>query len=300
MDQRTRKLMTMHKVLHPIDYVDRRYVSRKEGRRGLASIENSVDASIQRLEDYIEMRRWRLITATWNNTDNMRTNRATITRKQKLDEKQLYRCFKWLTSDISHEKTWTWLKKGNLKKETECLLTAVQNNAISTNHIKARIDKTQQNSRCRLCGDKEEMINQMISESSKLAQKKYKTWHDWVGKLIHWELCKQLKLEHTDKWCIHKPESVLETNNLLWDFEIQTDYLISAKQPNLSINNKKKKTHWIVDSAVPADHRVKLKENEKKDKYLDLAREFKKLWNMKVTVSVVIGALGIVTKFSLA
>ena len=54
MDQRTRKLMTMHKALHPRDDVDRLYVSRKEGGRGLASIEDNVDASIQLLEDYIE------------------------------------------------------------------------------------------------------------------------------------------------------------------------------------------------------------------------------------------------------
>ena len=46
--------MTMHKALHPRDDVDRLYVSRKEGGRGLTSIEDSVDASIQRLEDYIE------------------------------------------------------------------------------------------------------------------------------------------------------------------------------------------------------------------------------------------------------
>ena len=39
-----------------------------------------------------------------------------------------------------------------------------------------------------------------------------------------------------------------------------------------------------MDFAVPADHRVKLKESKKKDKYLDLAGELKKLWNMKVTV----------------
>ena len=36
--------------------------------------------------------------------------------------------------------------------------------------------------------------------------------------------------------------------------------------------------------AVPADHRIKLKESVKKDKYLELARELKKLWNMKVTM----------------
>ena len=54
MNQRTRKLMTMHKALHPRDDVDRLYVSRKEGGRGLASIEDNVDASIRRLEGYIK------------------------------------------------------------------------------------------------------------------------------------------------------------------------------------------------------------------------------------------------------
>ena len=73
-DRRTRKLMTMHKALHPRDDVDRLYVSRKRGGRGLTSMEDSVDALIQRLEDSIEKRRERLVTATRNNTNNMRTN----------------------------------------------------------------------------------------------------------------------------------------------------------------------------------------------------------------------------------
>ena len=52
-----------------------------------------------------------------------------------------------------------------------------------------------------------------------------------------------------------------------------------------------------MDIAVLADHRVKLKESEKKDKYLDLTMEQKKLWNMKATVvPVVICALGTITK----
>ena len=52
-----------------------------------------------------------------------------------------------------------------------------------------------------------------------------------------------------------------------------------------------------MDFAVPADHRTKLKEYEKKDKYLYLARKFKILWNMKVTnVPIVIGAFGTLTK----
>ena len=58
---------------------------------------------------------------------------------------------------------------------------------------------------------------------------------------------------------MHNQAPVLEndTHKLLWDFDIRTD-------------------HRIVDFAIPADHRLKRKECEKKDKYLDLARELKK------------------------
>ena len=83
MDQRTRKLMTIHWVLRPRDDVDILYVSRKEGGRGLTSIEDNVDASIQCLKVYIEKHKGGLITATRNDTENTKTNRTTITRKQK-------------------------------------------------------------------------------------------------------------------------------------------------------------------------------------------------------------------------
>ena len=151
---------------------------------------------------------------------------------------------------------------------------------------KARIDKTQQNSKCRLCGDRDETINHIISKCSKLAQREYKARHDWVGKVIHWEMCKKFKFDHTNKWYMHKPAPVLEnaTHKLLWYFDIQTDHQIPARRPDLIIINKKKKTCKIVDFAVPADHRIKLKECEKKDKYLDLARQLKKLWNMQVII----------------
>ena len=118
------KEMTMHKALHPRDDVDRLYVPRKEGGRGLASIEDSVDTSIQRLEDYIEKHEGGLITAIRNNTDNAIDNRMTKTKKQKREEKQLHGRFKRLINNISHDKTWRWLRKGNFKRETESLLMA--------------------------------------------------------------------------------------------------------------------------------------------------------------------------------
>ena len=76
---------------------------------------------------------------------------------------------------------------------------------------------------------------------------------------------------------MHNPASVLENemHQLLLDFEIKTDHLISARRPNLIII-KKMRSCRKVDFVVPVGHRVKLKEVEKKDKYLNFARELKK------------------------
>ena len=122
----------------------------------------------------------------------------------------------------------------------------------------------------------------IISECSKLAQNEYKARHDWAGKVIHWEMCKKFQFDHTNKWYMHNPATVLENDShkLLWDFNIQTDQLIPARRPDLIIINKKKKKKEkrickIVDFAVLADHRINLKQSEKKDKYFDHARELK-------------------------
>ena len=52
-----------------------------------------------------------------------------------------------------------------------------------------------------------------------------------------------------------------------------------------------------MDFATLAEHRVKMKENKMIHKYLDLAWELKKLWNMKVTViPIVVDVLKTVSK----
>ena len=145
------------------------------------------------------------------------------------------------------------------------------------------------------------MINHIISECSKLARKEYNTRHDWVGKVIHWEMCEWFKFDHTAWLYRHNAESVLEheIHKILRDFEIQTDHLILVRKADLVLVDKKiERNCRIVDFTVPTNHREKINENEKRDKYLDLAREIKKkLWNKKVTViPIIIGALGTIPK----
>ena len=51
----------------------------------------------------------------------------------------MYRYFKWQTREISHENTWTWIKKGNLRRERESFLIAIENNAIRTYSVKVKL-----------------------------------------------------------------------------------------------------------------------------------------------------------------
>ena len=72
----------MHKALHPRYDVNRLYVSRKEGGKRPASIENSVDTSMQKLEDNLQKHDGGLMTAIRNDTDYTMDKRITITKKK--------------------------------------------------------------------------------------------------------------------------------------------------------------------------------------------------------------------------
>ena len=156
-----------------------------------------------------------------------------------------------------------------LRGETETLILAAQEQAIRTNLIKAKIDKTQEDSRCRMCGKVDETINHLISECSKMAQKEYKNRHDWVGRRIHWDICRTFGVNVSEKWYNHEPESVVEndTCKVLWDFAIQTDHVIEARRPDLILIKKEENTCIIVDFAIPYDTRIEQKEKENIEKY---------------------------------
>ena len=107
--------------LHPRNDVNKIYILRKEGERRLTSIEDSVDASIQQFENYMEKHKGGLITAIRNETSITIDSRMAINSIQKREEKQLYGRFKRLINNISYGKTGMWLKKGNFKREIESL-----------------------------------------------------------------------------------------------------------------------------------------------------------------------------------
>ena len=71
-------------------------------------------------------------------------------------------------------------------------------------------------------------------------------------------------------------------------FKIQRDRSIPTRRPDLVLIKNNKRASRLVGFTVRADHRVKIKENEKIEKYFNLARYVKRLWNLKATVRSII------------
>ena len=74
-----------------------------------------------------------------------------------------------------------------------------------------------------------------------------------MGKVIHWEICKRLEFDHTDKWYKHEPEGVLEnkTHKILCYFEMETGYQIQAGRSDLVLIAKKKKKKKNLTTSGP-------------------------------------------------
>ena len=222
-------------------------------------------------------------------------------RKRKWVEKKMYGQYAREMGDgVDMKSTGRWPTKSDLKGCTEALICRTREQALRTNYTKYHIDKTVDSPLCRMCGEKRENVRHLVSECSKnYTPKEYKRRHHNVVRYIHWELCKKLDLDISSKWYEHKPPGVLEdgSNKILWDFNIQCDYVIEGRRPDIVVIHKDKKEYLIIDIAVPGDARLKAKEQEKVKKYQDLKMEIAFMWNMKrvTVIPVVVGALGAVS-----
>ena len=137
----TRKMITMNRALHPRDSVCRLYLPRKGGR-GLIGVDDYVDLAVLSLRKYVSQNEDRLIVAARGNDMAERDNeeefkkRKREERKTEWRETPLHGQHLRQTESISSEGSWLWLKIGKMKKETEGLLIAAQDQALRTNVIK--------------------------------------------------------------------------------------------------------------------------------------------------------------------
>ena len=298
--------MNMCKALHSRANVDRLYIPREEGGKGLMSIEECVNTEIRALGQYLQSSQEEWLKNAWeekvikeNEDPNTYKKEKAERRKRDWYAKTMHGQFMRQTSQLASKESWQWLERGELKKETEGMLMAAQDQALRTRYVQNKIDRVNISPKCRKCKAKDETINHITNECSALAQNQYKKRHDTVAQALHWSLCRKYELQSKDKWYEHIPEKILENEKakLMWDYDIQTDRVIQARRPDLILVDKKTNTVSLIDVAVPWDTRVDAKVREKLDKYQDLKLELRRLWNKQVEiVPVIIGALGTIPK----
>jgi hypothetical protein len=303
-DRETRSSLIRFGAIHPRANVLRLYTPRKLGGRGLVGIEECVADERRSLDLYIAKSEETLLqyVATSNNLD-----REAIEEKKRYKDRvnrekneireamPLHGQFEKETKKLKTSKSWDWLTKGDLKRETENLLIAAQDQALNTNSIKKSIYKQVESDKCRMCGKKVESVTHIVSACEVLAQKDYKRRHDKVALNLHWCLCKKYGFKSNDKWYQHEPERVLENDKakILWDFTIQTDRVILHRRPDITLVDKQTGKCLLIDVAIPGDQNIHKKETEKLENYHLLRTEVARLWNTETDIiPVVIGALG--------
>src|SRR6185436_680546 len=149
LDRKTRKLMTAHHALHPQSDVDRLYLARTEGGRGLLQVRQSVEEEECALSHYVsdsaepamkEVNKEGLLKPSETKAEYRQE--VLNERGRKWRAKALHGQYLKVTEDkINKAKTWKWLTNGEMKKETEGLILAAQEQAPKTNAIKCRIDE---------------------------------------------------------------------------------------------------------------------------------------------------------------
>lgn len=306
MDIRTRKILTMNGCLHPRGNVGRLYMTRKDGGRGLISCEDCVGNEEKSLRLYAQTANEWMLEFVADDLElddqvDMKTykRQKNDQKKQQWREKPLHGKFLRDIEEVSTERTWEWLKAGHLTKETEGLILAAQEQALRVNSIKRNIDGQDVSPLCRMCRKTNETVQHIVSGCTILAGTRYLARHDIVGKHIHWLILKKYGIPTESKWYQHVPQTVTESTDgsvvIFWNKPIHTDRKVAHNKPDIVVIERKEKKWYIIDFAVPMDHRVRVKEDIKVDTYLDLAAEVRRQYHVKTEiVPVVIGALGTV------
>ena len=302
LDVCTRKLLTMFGGFSRNGDVDRLYVPRRIGGRGLVSAHYVVEHEKRNLFSYVHNSNdlyMNLVVATLPEYDESADefkHRVVNDHCIAWREKPLHGQFLRQTSDLTCPKTqWCWLKSGKFTKELEGLIFAAQEQALSTNAIRSSIYMLPSSPTCRLCGVSDETVDHLTSCCSFLVQREYKKRHDKVASMLHWHLMRMNGFIVSDVWWKHLPEAVCENDHckLLWDFTLVTDLLLPHNRPDITYVLKNTQEVFLIDIAVPGDSRMAQKSVEKREKYVDLKIQIGKCWKKNTfVIPIIVGALG--------
>ena len=320
LQRKIRTMLTHYKFHHPKSCVERMITPRKEGGRGLVDLQTLHDNQVQSLRDYFHLKSQRstLIKTVTEADKNLTPLNLSGHFERQYEDKSVreqnwaikpihgryYRAIHAENVDkfMSHK----WLLNGNLYAETEAFMIAIQDQVIPTkNYIKYVIkDPNITDDKCRRCGNLPETIDHIISGCTSLAQNEYTRRHNNVAKILHMKLLEKHKIHH-EKTPYYKydPTSVVENENvkIYYDRTIYTDHTRLHNRPDITVLDKKQQKAIFIDVAIPATRNINRTHVEKCSRYVELAVETKRNWNLTEVkiLPVVISAEGVVDKNTL-
>ena len=254
LDTKVRKLLTTYRMHCPKPDVDRLYIPRKEGGRGLIQLELTYKTTTIKLEKYLDSSKdWMLQLVKQHenskkahsvikksekykrdlgveiNTDEKLscTKQAKILKKaakkeglkkikENWENKPLHGQYPTRTNsaDVDLLNTHQWLRGAGLKAETEGFIIAAQDQSLFTRNFQAEILRNGVNPNCRFCDKHKETIDPLVSGCPVLTPSEYKNRYDRIGQYIHWKACQNFHLPCAAKWYEHKPPQVGENDKV--------------------------------------------------------------------------------------
>ena len=119
---------------------------------------------------------------------------------------------------------------------------------------------------------------------------------------VHWDMCRKYGIECNDKWYDHRPSPTTENGEVRitwpWEMTIYTDKVLKHNRSDITLVHKDTQKWTLINIAVPEDQNITRTEEEKVEKYQQLAFEIRRIHGAsKATViPIVIGALGSISK----
>ena len=198
---------------------------------------------------------------------------------------------------IDKEQSFQWMKHNGLKKETEGLIVAAQDQALKTRYYTKHVMQQGDTDVCRMCHQQPKTVEHIMTGCTAMAADQYLQRHK-VAAELHLGICKHYGIDMQGKhWYQHKPDRVIDNEavTILWDSPIQTDRHIPCNKPDIVIREKTSNKCLMIEVAIPSDYNIQKKTTEKISKYIDLQIECQRMWNKTVEViSVIVGATGVV------
>ena len=232
LDSISRKQLTQYGALHPGSDVNSLYVTRKVGGRGLVSVEDLVRHEEKQLNRDVTNSRETVMQAVYMyERVKMKKADESESRVDKWTRKAMHGQVVRQIEAVRGERSWMWMTRGTMKRETGSLLTAAQDQAIKTNNSRAKIEKDGTSPLCRMHNRANDTLSHIVSEFSKLGQTDTKGRHDKAATLVLGYLAKKHGFPVSDKWVHQGAEATVENEKvkLYWDPTLYTDHVIKAR-----------------------------------------------------------------------